>query len=82
MATWNWSHTSVIAGGPTTVTVTSAPCQPVTVKLEVRGVEVASAVVQPGGSVELDVPAGSQGQSYLIRVTCDGRTDSKSGNVQ
>jgi hypothetical protein len=82
MATWNWSHTSVTAGGTTTVTVTSAPCQPITVKLQVRGVEVASGTVQPGGSVELAVPAGSQGQAYLIRVTCNGQSDTKSGNVQ
>jgi hypothetical protein len=82
MATWDWSHTTVIAGSSTSVRVQGAPCSPVTVRLFVDGVEVASGEVpSPPGTVSLAVPAGSQGKPFIIKVSCNGQSDTKSGTV-
>jgi len=82
MAVWDWSHDSVVAGSPVTVTVTAAPCRPVTVTLYIRGTKSGSGqVASPPGSVEISVPSGTQGADYEIIVSCNGQSDSQGGTV-
>ena len=82
MATWDWSHNTVIAGSNTSVRVNGSPCTPVTVRLYVDGVEVATGEVSsPPGTASLAVPAGSSGKPFIIKVSCNGQSDSQSGTV-
>jgi hypothetical protein len=81
MAAFDWSHTTVTAGSNVTVRVNSAPCHPVTVTLLIDGVPADQTTVEPPGSAELAVPAGSQGAGYTLKLTCNGQQDSRGGVV-
>lgn len=82
MAQWDWSHTVVVAGTNVSVRIQGAPCNNVTVRLFIDGAEVESGQVpSPPGSVSLPVPAGSQGKPFIIKVSCNGQSDTKGGTV-
>jgi hypothetical protein len=81
MSGWDWTPGTVLAGTDVTVTVDGAPCNPVTVTLTVDGEVVDSGQVRPPGSTRLSVPAGSAGKPYVIKVACNGESDSQGGNV-
>jgi hypothetical protein len=82
MAVWDWSHGNVLAGTSVTVTVRTAPCQPVTVKLLVNGVLADEDTVdQPPDSCRVTVPPGSVGQPFEIVISCGGQSTSSTGTV-
>ena len=79
---FDWSHGPVLAGTDVTVSVVDAPCRPIRVKLLIRGEVVDSGeITEAPGTLELSVPAGTEGSGYEIIVSCDGQSDSKSGTV-
>jgi hypothetical protein len=79
---FTWSHDPVAAGATVTVKVSVAPCNPVTVTLLIDGNVVDhDEVGSPPGSTTVDVPSGSSGSAWEIRVSCNGRVDSQSGVV-
>ena len=82
MAAWDWSHGSVLAGADVSVTVDGAPCQNVTVTLTIDGAEVATGQIgDPPASVRLPVPDDARGKHYVIKVSCNGQSDSQNGTV-
>jgi hypothetical protein len=82
MADWDWTHDAVVAGETITVKVNVSPCRPVTVVLTIDGHEVdRGTIATPPDSVDLSVPDGTQGQAYVLTVSCNGKSESRNGTV-
>jgi hypothetical protein len=64
------TYTGVTAGATMRVTVNAAECSPLTVTLTIDGKQVTGTITDVPGSVDLDVPAGTQNDGYDLSVTC------------
>jgi hypothetical protein len=60
----------VVSGGQVEVKIAGAPCQPLTVTIEIGNYHQTVALEQVPGSVFLDVPAGSQLKLYTVTISC------------
>jgi hypothetical protein len=75
------SHTPVTAGMSVKITVTDAPCHPLTVTLWIDGKEIKGTIDDVPGSVTLDVPANTQGEAYSLEISCDNDRSVETGFV-
>jgi hypothetical protein len=81
MTSFTWSESPVIAGTDTKVTITAAPCHPVTVTLRIGSYETTGTVNEVPGFVNLKVPEGTEGGVYTITVSCPTDSDSHTSVV-
>lgn len=74
---------TVTSGRSFNVSVTAAPCSPVTVTLSLNGLTIDVKTVVVPGSATFDCPSNTEGQTWMITVSCPGgASDYRTGLVQ
>lgn len=78
---FTWTHGVVMEGADVVITVEDAPCQPVTVTLQVNGQTVTGTISSVPGRCTIRVPEETSGEAYTITVKCPDDADSDTGQV-